>query len=169
YKRAYDGDVTPNPNTGGMGAKCPLPDVGRREESSMFFQILIPTIRAMHRRGIPYKGLLYAGVMLTEDGPKLIEYNCRFGDPETQVVLPLLKSDLVPYLAACANGTLSKMPRLEWRDSYAQAVTMTAKGYPGSYEKGKIITGLEMARKLPHVIVYEAGTEVDEEGNKITN
>jgi phosphoribosylamine--glycine ligase len=115
-----------------------------------------PTVAAMAARGTPYMGVLYLGLMITKSGPKLVEYNCRFGDPECQVLMPRLKSDLLTALLAARDG---KLGPLEWRDEVALTVVMASKGYPGAYEKGHVITGLEEAAKMPGVTLFHAGTQ----------
>lgn len=161
HKRAYDGDR--GPNTGGMGAYSPAPiytpEMARRVEA----EILLPTVRGMAGEGRPYLGVLYAGLMLTADGPKVLEYNCRFGDPETQAVLPRLASDLVDALEAAAGGDLRGQD-LHWRPEAAVCVVLASGGYPGPYEKGKSITGLEQAESLPDVLVFHAGTAAADGG-----
>ncbi|MEW6397708.1 MAG: phosphoribosylamine--glycine ligase [Bacillota bacterium] len=164
HKRVFDGDA--GPNTGGMGAYAPVPlpagllDVVRG-------RIMAPAIRGMAREGFPYRGVLYAGLMLTRDGPAVLEFNCRFGDPETQVILPLLDEDLGELLAAAARGEL---PRREVRlhNRYAVCVVIASGGYPGPYRRGVLITGLERAAEVPGVVVFEAGTACDAEGRLVT-
>jgi phosphoribosylamine--glycine ligase len=124
-------------------------------------------VLALRRRGIIYKGVLYAGLMITAKGPKVIEYNCRFGDPETEVVLPRLKTDLVEICLAVAKGELSKI-KIEWDERPAACVVMTSHGYPGSYSKGKVIEGLEKAAELPDTYVFHAGT-AKEDGKIVSN
>ena len=153
HKRAYDNDQ--GPNTGGMGAFAPPPDVDDALIAQIMQTIVQPTIDGMAARGTPYVGVLYAGLMLTADGPKVIEFNCRFGDPETQVVLPLLESDLIPLMLACVNGRLTP-DMIKLRSGACATVVMAAPGYPGSYPKGLPITGLD---NLPEdVMVFHAGT-----------
>lgn len=154
HKRALFGDK--GPNTGGMGAYAPAPVVTPELMAEIQATILEPTIRAMQNEGRPYKGCLYAGLMITKDGPKVIEFNARFGDPETQVVLPLLKNDLVDLMQACLDGTLFER-KLEWKDGAATCVVMASEGYPGAYESGKPITGIEAAEALG-ALVFHAGT-----------
>jgi phosphoribosylamine--glycine ligase len=156
HKRAFDGDK--GPNTGGMGAYSPAgiltPDIQREVIS----RIVQPTVDAMRARGTPYQGVLFAGLMITKHGPKLIEYNCRFGDPECQVLMLRLKSDLLPALIAARDGLLDNVD-LRWRDEVALAVVMASRGYPGPYQKGSEIRGLEQARHVPGVEIFHAGTE----------
>jgi phosphoribosylamine--glycine ligase len=155
HKRVGDGDT--GPNTGGMGAYSPAPVLTPALEQIAMEKFIEPTVAAMAAKGMPYMGVLYLGLMITSRGPKLVEYNCRFGDPECQVLMPRLKSDLLTALLAARNGTLKP---LEWREEVALTVVMASKGYPGAYEKGHAITGLEEAAKLPGVTVFHAGTEM---------
>jgi phosphoribosylamine--glycine ligase len=154
HKRVGDGDV--GPNTGGMGAYSPAPVLTPALEQVAMEKFIKPTVAAFAARGMPYMGVLYLGLMITKQGPKLVEYNCRFGDPECQVLMPRLKSDLLTALLAARDGRL--MP-LEWRDEAALTVVMASKGYPGTYEKGHVIAGLDEAAKLPGVTLFHAGTE----------
>jgi phosphoribosylamine--glycine ligase len=154
HKRVGDGDV--GPNTGGMGAYSPAPVLPPALEQVAMEKFIKPTVAAFAARGMPYMGVLYLGLMITKQGPKLVEYNCRFGDPECQVLMPRLKSDLLTALLAARDG---KLTPLEWRDEAALTVVMASKGYPGTYEKGHVITGLEEAAKLPGITLFHAGTE----------
>ncbi|MDO9425663.1 MAG: phosphoribosylamine--glycine ligase, partial [Methylobacterium sp.] len=156
HKRAYDGDN--GPNTGGMGAYSPAPVMTDAMCKRAMDEIIYPTLRAMSAMGAPYKGVLFAGLMITEDGPKLIEYNCRFGDPETQVLMIRLMSDLLPALIASADGQLRNFD-LRWFPDPALTVVMAAKGYPGDYEKGTRIAGLDRAAKIEGVEIFHAGTK----------
>ena len=156
HKRAYDGDN--GPNTGGMGAYSPAPVMTDAMCKRAMDEIIYPTLRAMSAMGAPYKGVLFAGLMITEDGPKLIEYNCRFGDPETQVLMMRLMSDLLPALLASADGQLKNFD-LRWFPEPALTVVMAAKGYPGNYEKGTRIAGLDRAAKIEGVEIFHAGTK----------
>jgi phosphoribosylamine--glycine ligase len=157
HKRVGDGDV--GPNTGGMGAYSPAPCVTLEIEAQVMTRIIRPTLAAMAKEGRPYKGVLYAGLMLTKDGPKLIEYNARFGDPECQVLVPRLKSDLLPALMASRDGVLSDFD-LRWHDEVALCVVLAAKGYPDNPEKGSAIKGLEAAASSdPTVLIFHAGTK----------
>jgi phosphoribosylamine--glycine ligase len=162
HKRVLDGDR--GPNTGGMGAYSPAPvltpELGRRAMD----EIVGPTVRAMAARGSPFKGVLYAGLMLTREGPKLIEYNVRFGDPECQVLMLRLMSDLVPALLASRDGQLKSFD-LRWYAEPALTVVMAAKGYPGDYKRGSVIEGLDEAAKVDGVQIFHAGTKA--EGGKI--
>jgi phosphoribosylamine---glycine ligase len=155
HKRAYDGDR--GPNTGGMGAYSPAPVMTAEQTRRAMDEIVLPTVRAMKAMGMPYKGVLYAGLMITADGPKLIEYNVRFGDPECQVLMLRLMSDLVPALLACCDGVLKSFD-LRWYPDAALTVVMAAKGYPGRYEKGSAIEGLDEAGQIEGVEVFHAGT-----------
>ncbi len=155
HKRVGDGDE--GPNTGGMGAYSPAPILDEAMAQRVMDDIIRPTAAAMAQEGRPYKGVFYAGLMITSDGPKLIEYNVRFGDPETQPLMMRLDSDLVPALLACADGTLDRIG-LAWKDAAALCVVMAANGYPGSYDKGSIIKGLDKADAMDGVTVFHAGT-----------
>ena len=157
HKRAFDGDT--GPNTGGMGAYSPAPVLTAALEEIAMAQFIKPTVAAFAERGLNYIGVLYLGLMITKTGPKLVEYNCRFGDPEAQVLLPRLKSDLLAALQAARDGTLDKI-KLEWREDVALTVVMASGGYPGSYEKGNVISGLDEAAALPGITLFHAGTEL---------
>ena len=157
HRRIRDGDQ--GPNTGGMGAYSPAPVVTDELWSVIREQVFDRTLAELKRRGITYKGTLYAGLMMTDAGPKVLEFNCRFGDPETQVVLPRLAGDLLPALQACVDGTLSD-DLVSWKPEACVCVVMASGGYPGAYEKGKAITGLEDAAELEDVVVFHAGTKV---------
>jgi phosphoribosylamine--glycine ligase len=158
HKRAFDGDQ--GPNTGGMGAYSPAPNVDDAMSGRVMAEIITPTLRAMNAMGAPYKGVLYAGLMITADGPKLIEYNARFGDPETQVLMLRLMSDLVPALLASRDGQLKSFD-LRWYPDPALTVVMAAKGYPGDYARGSVIEGLDDAAKVEGVEIFHAGTKAD--------
>jgi phosphoribosylamine---glycine ligase len=162
HKRVGDGDT--GPNTGGMGAYSPAPVMTPALVERTMAEIIRPTVAGMISRGIPFKGVLFAGLMITAEGPKLIEYNVRFGDPETQVLMMRLKSDLLAALMATADGVLSSFD-LRWRDEVALTVVLAAKGYPGTPEKGTEIKGLEAAAATEGVEVFHAGTKRD--GDKI--
>ena len=164
HKRALEGDK--GPNTGGMGVYSPVPIVTDEEQTEME-RIMDATVAQLASEGIDYRGCLYGGFMLTPEGPKVLEFNARFGDPETQVVLPRLKNDLVEVMLACANQTLDQV-ELAWRDEWAVSVVLTSAGYPGSYEKGKVITGIDDAAAMENVTVYHAGTAVNENGEVVT-
>ena len=165
HKRALEGDR--GPNTGGMGVYSPVPIVTEDEHAAMC-RILNETIAEAEREGIDFRGCLYGGFMLTPQGPKVIEYNARFGDPETEVLMPRLKSDLVEVMLACAEQRLDEV-ELEWRDEWAVSVVLTSAGYPGSYEKSKVITGIEDAEAMDNVVVYHAGTAMTDEGELVTS
>jgi phosphoribosylamine---glycine ligase len=162
HKRAFDGDK--GPNTGGMGAYSPAPNVDAAMAARVMAEIVDPTLRAMREAGAPYKGVLYAGLMITREGPKLIEYNARFGDPETQVLMLRLMSDLVPALLASRDGQLKTFD-LRWYPDPALTVVMAAKGYPGPYARGSVIEGLDAAGAVEGVEIFHAGTKQD--GGKI--
>ena len=165
HKRALDGDL--GPNTGGMGVYSPVPMVTDEELETMI-DIEKRVVAELAAEGITYSGCLYGGFMLTKDGPKVLEFNARFGDPETQVVLPRMKADLVDGFLACDNGTLDPKD-VRWGDDWAVSVVLTSAGYPGSYEKGKVISGIEDARAMDGVTVNHAGTRLDDEGRVLTN
>jgi phosphoribosylamine---glycine ligase len=158
HKRVYDGDK--GPNTGGMGAYSPAPIIDAAMSARVMAEIIQPTLRAMKAMGAPYKGVLYAGLMITAEGPKLIEYNVRFGDPECQVLMPRLMSDLVPALLASRDGVLKSLD-LRWHSQAALTVVMAAKGYPGAYAKGSVIEGLADAATVEGVEIFHAGTKQD--------
>ncbi len=155
HKRVFDADQ--GPNTGGMGAYSPAPIVTPDLLPQIRDHIILPVVRELKRRGIVYQGLLYAGLMIGPRGPQVVEFNCRFGDPETEVVLPRLKGDLIPLLQACIDGTLSES-LVRVRPEPCATVVMASGGYPGSYQKGIAITGLDDAAKLKDVCVFHAGT-----------
>ena len=164
HKRAYDGDE--GPNTGGMGAVAPNPYYTKEVAERCMEEIFLPTIRAMKQEGRPFQGCLYFGLMLTEDGPKVIEYNCRFGDPETQVVLPLLKTDLLTIFQAVMEGKLSEQ-KVEFLDKAACCVILASGGYPKNYYTGLPISGIGEAEQMEDVSVYHAGTKM-EDGKLLT-
>lgn len=164
HKRALEGDL--GPNTGGMGVYSPVPIVTTEEHETMV-AIMHQTVEQLHREGIDYRGCLYGGFMLTPAGPKVLEFNARFGDPETQVILPRLQNDLIDVMLACAEQRLDEV-ELSWCDDWAISVVLTSAGYPGSYEKGKVITGIEDAEALDGVTVYHAGTR-EQDGQILTN
>jgi len=165
HKRVRDGDE--GPNTGGMGAYSPAPVVTDDLWSVIREQVFDRTLAELKRRGITYKGTLYAGLMITDAGPKVLEFNCRFGDPETQAILPRIAGDLLPALVACTNGTLSD-DMLSWRPEACVCVVMASGGYPGAYEKGKAISGLQNAAALADVVVFHAGTKA-QDGEVVTS
>ena len=166
HKRALDGDK--GPNTGGMGVYSPVPEqLVSADELATMVEIEKKVVAELAREGITYSGCLYGGFMLTEDGPKVLEFNARFGDPETQVVLPRMKADLVSVFMACDNGSLTE-DMVSWDDDWAVSVVLTSAGYPGSYEKGKVITGIERAEEMEGVTVYHAGT-AEKDGQIVTS
>jgi phosphoribosylamine--glycine ligase len=158
HKRAFDGDR--GPNTGGMGAYSPAPVMTAEMERRTMDEIVLPTVRAMKAMGTPFRGVLFAGLMITPSGPKLIEFNVRFGDPETQVLMLRLKSDLLPALLASCDGMLKNFD-LRWSNDAALTVVMAAKGYPGDYKRGSAIEGLEAAGEVEGVEIFHAGTKGD--------
>jgi len=162
HKPVYDGDK--GPNTGGMGTYSPVPHIPQSVVDEAIETILIPAARAMVQEGRPFRGVLYAGLMITEQGPKTVEFNCRFGDPETQVVLPRLKTDLADIFMATVNGKLQEI-EIEWSDEAAVCVVLASGGYPGPYEKGKPITGLDQVEQS---VVFHAGTKLAD-GRIVTN
>lgn len=164
HKAIGDGDT--GPNTGGMGAYSPAPVITDAIMNQISREILVPTVDGMNRNGTPYKGVLYAGIMVTAAGPRVLEFNVRFGDPETQPILMRLKSDLLEVMLATCDGTLDEIT-LEWDPRPAVCVVMASGGYPDNYEKGKIITGLEEAEKLEDVVVFHAGT-AEKDGKIVT-
>ncbi len=159
HKRVGDGDT--GPNTGGMGAYSPAPVMTPAVTQAVLSQIIEPTARAMVAEGAPFRGVLYAGLMITREGPKLIEYNVRFGDPEAQVVLPRLKSDLLTVLVAACDGVLGNVD-LRWRDEVALSVVLAARGYPGAYVRDTEIRNLAAAKALPDVLIFHAGTRLSD-------
>src|SRR5947209_9779421 len=163
HKRAFDGDQ--GPNTGGMGAYSPAPVMHPEVTRRTMDEIIKPTVRAMKDTGAPFRGILFAGLMITQQGPKLIEYNVRFGDPECQVLMLRLMSDLVPALIAARDGQLKNFD-LRWYDEAALVVVMATKGYPANYGKGSVIKGLDAAAELDGVEIFHAGTKA--EGGRIT-
>ncbi|MDD5692102.1 MAG: phosphoribosylamine--glycine ligase [Candidatus Omnitrophica bacterium] len=163
HKRIFDNDL--GPNTGGMGAYSPAPVVTKELFDEITKKVFSRMIAGLNAEGIEYRGILYAGIMLTKTGPQVLEFNVRFGDPETQAILPRLKTDLVEVMLAVANQKLSSFPVLEWDDRACVCVVCAAKGYPGEYTKDKEITGLDEAAKLEDVVVFHAGTK--KAGDKI--
>ena len=165
HKRAYDGDK--GPNTGGMGVYSPVPEhLVSPDDLATMTDVMNRVVAQLKADGIVYSGCLYGGFMLTAEGPKVLEFNARFGDPETQVVLPRMHADLVEVFLACDNGTLDAAD-VAWDDDWAVSVVLASAGYPGSYESGKVITGLEKASAQPGITVYHAGTKLDG-GNVLT-
>lgn len=166
HKRAFDGDT--GPNTGGMGAYCPTPMVSADQLHTIEEQVLVPVVHAMKRARRPFQGVLYAGLMLTHQGPKVLEFNVRFGDPECQPILMRLQSDLLDILEATVDGRLDEMAPLQWDPRPAVCVVMASEGYPGNYERGLPIRGLDEAAKLTDVKVFHAGTTMID-GQAVTN
>jgi phosphoribosylamine---glycine ligase len=165
YKRARDGDA--GPNTGGMGAYSPVPWVDEATGGAIRRDILERAVAAMASEGVGYRGVLYAGLMLTEEGPQVLEFNCRFGDPETQAILPRLRSDLAGPLRACAEGTLGHL-ELEWAADTCVTVVLASGGYPGEHATGFPVSGLDEARAIPEVFVFHAGTRA-RDGRVVTS
>jgi phosphoribosylamine--glycine ligase len=166
HKPAYDGDT--GPNTGGMGAYCPTPLVDDKMLAWIEEHVLVPTVHAMKRSRHPFSGVLYAGLMITNQGPKVLEYNVRLGDPECQPLLMRLRTDLVDVLEATVDRRLDEIAPLEWDPRPAVCVVMAAEGYPGKYETGRPVRGLEQAAALPDVKVFHAGTKLVD-GQVLTN
>lgn len=166
HKRALDGDQ--GLNTGGMGTFSPSPFFTPELEKVCRKTIFQPTVDAMKAEGREFKGVLYFGLMLTENGPKVVEYNTRFGDPETQVVLPRMETDIIDVFEACMDGTLDQVD-LKFADNAAVCVVLASGGYPSSYEKGKKIEGLDRLHEIPDVYCFHAGTKLDENGNVVTS
>ena len=156
HKAVFDGDT--GPNTGGMGAYSPAPIFTPELKQEVIQRIMIPAVNGMREEGIPYQGVLYAGLMITDKGPKTLEFNARFGDPETQPLMMRMESDIVPIMEACADGDLY-LCSLDWKPDAAVCVVMASEGYPGAYEKGRPIRGLEQADALSGVTVFHAGTK----------
>jgi phosphoribosylamine--glycine ligase len=165
HKRVGDGDT--GPNTGGMGVYSPVPSLDAEEYADLV-EIMEMTARAIHEAGIVYRGILYGGFVMTAEGPKVLEYNARFGDPETQVLLPRLETDLAEVLQALANGDLDSLGLLSWSREVAVSVVIASGGYPGDYETGKRISGIADAEAIPGVSVYHAGTRLSDTGEVLT-
>jgi len=161
HKRAYDNDQ--GPNTGGMGTFSPSPLVDAELEDRLKAELIKPTLDALRQKSIPYRGVLFAGLMIDQGAPQLIEYNVRFGDPECQVLMLRLKSDLIPYLMAAANGTLAECEALQWSDECAVCVVYAAENYPDAPVKGGLIEGLDQDFG-PHVTIFHAGTTLNDKG-----
>lgn len=166
HKRAGDGDT--GLNTGGMGNFSPSPFYTEKVDRFCQEKIFQPTVDAMAAEGRPFKGVIFFGLMLTEEGPKVLEYNARFGDPEAQVVLPRLKNDIIDVMEACVDGTLDTI-KIEFEDRATVCVVLASDGYPVAYEKGKVITGLENFEGKEDYYCFHAGTKFDEKGNVVTN
>ena len=165
HKAVYDGDI--GPNTGGMGAYSPAPVFTEIMQQKVRDKIMLPMVRAMQQEGRTYKGILYAGLMLTKTGPQILEFNARFGDPETQPLMVRMETDIIPLFEACIDGTLGQC-QVNWRNKSSVCVVMTAEGYPGTYQKGEIISGLQNANSTPEVVVFHAGTK-EQDGKVLTN
>ncbi|MFA6430908.1 MAG: phosphoribosylamine--glycine ligase [Candidatus Margulisiibacteriota bacterium] len=166
HKRIYDNDE--GPNTGGMGAYSPAPVVNEKMMDEINEKVLKPFVEGMKQEGTPYKGVFYAGIMVTKDGPKVLEFNARFGDPETQPILMRMKSDIVPIFVASADGKL-KGKTIEWHKQAAVCVVLAAAGYPGKYAKGDVISGLENIHQITGAYVFHAGTKIESGKSKIDN
>lgn len=171
HKRVFDGDQ--GPNTGGMGAFAPSPLASAAMIDEATRAVLLPTIDGLRAEGMPFVGVLYAGLMLTREGPRVLEFNCRFGDPETQAIMMLLESDLLDVIEACLAGRLADV-QVRWRAGAAATVVLAAGGYPGSYERGKLINGLDAASGVDGVVVFHAGTtrvggDVATNGGRVLN
>lgn len=166
HKRAFDDDE--GPNTGGMGAYCPTPLINDQMLATVEERVLVPTVHAMKRSRRPFRGVLYAGLMITNQGPKVLEYNARFGDPECQTLMMRLKSDLLELLLAASDGRLERVEPVEWRPEPAVCVVMASRGYPGEYERGQTIRGLAEADQMKDVKVFHAGTATSD-GSVVTN
>jgi phosphoribosylamine--glycine ligase len=160
HKKIFDNDL--GPNTGGMGAYSPVPFYPDELEKRVLKEILKPSVKGLQNEGREYKGVLYAGLILTREGPKVLEFNARFGDPETQVLLPRLKTDLIDILNAVIEDKLHQI-NIEWEDNAAVCVVVASGGYPGAYQKGKIISGLEGLEKMKNIIAFHAGTKFQDE------
>jgi len=160
HKKIFDNDQ--GPNTGGMGAYSPVPFYPDEFKERVLEEILKPTIKGLQSEGREYRGVLYAGLVLTKEGPKVLEFNARFGDPETQAILPRLKTDLIDILNAVIEGRLHKI-NIEWEDNAAVCVVVASGGYPGKYQKGKAISGLERLEKMEDIIVFHAGTKLQDD------
>jgi phosphoribosylamine--glycine ligase len=161
HKRAFDGDN--GPNTGGMGAISPAPRLTHALENEVMERVVKPVARGMHSEGTPYRGILYVGLMLTDSGPQVIEFNCRFGDPEAQVILPRLRTDIVSAMLATINNSLGHFD-MRWDSRHAVTVVMANQGYPGAYKKGSVIKNIEAADNQTDQLVFHAGTASDANG-----
>lgn len=166
YKRARDGDE--GPNTGGMGAYSPVAGFDVEDITTLTDSVFCPVLKELAKRGTPFRGLLYAGIVVTQDGAQLLEFNARFGDPETQVILPRLDGDFAALLYAAASGTVTDVA-VGWRDVSAVTVALTSAGYPGAYTTGEVITGIEAAQTDPDVVVFHAGTARRADGALVTS
>lgn len=166
HKPVGEGDT--GPNTGGMGTYTPPKPYTPELRNRIMKEIIAPTIQAMHEKGMPYKGMLFAGLMLTKDGPRLIEYNARFGDPETQSLMPILKSNLAELMLACVDGTL-KGKAVDLEQKAVLTVVMASKGYPGDYVKGTEIKGIDAVNRMPNAVVFHAGTRLSDDGKILSD
>jgi phosphoribosylamine--glycine ligase len=166
HKQVGEGDI--GPNTGGMGVYSPVPLLSRRVQRQIEQQVLIPTLHGLRNEEITFRGVLFVGLMLTDAGPRVLEYNCRFGDPEVQACMRRLKSDLVPYLLAAASGELAELEGPEWDERTCVGVVAASEGYPGEYQKGDTIDGLEAADAREEIVTFHAGTK-RVEGGVVTN
>ena len=166
HKRVGDGDT--GPNTGGMGAFSPTPNLSEKDNEHILNNIIKPTLAVMHERGTPFQGILYAGLMLTNEGPKLIEYNVRFGDPECQVILSRIKSNLFEAILAAVDHTLNNF-HIRFYDEVSLTVVMATEGYPGKYKNGSIIKGIAEANNIKGIKVFHAGTKIDSDQNLVSN
>ena len=164
HKRVGEGDT--GPNTGGMGAYAPAPIATPALIEQAMSEIIAPVAKGLASEGSPFQGVLFAGLMVTEDGPKTVEFNIRFGDPECQVLMKRMSCDLLPYLNATATGSLGNLPPVTWHDEPVVTVVMAAIGYPGSYEKGSVIDGVDTANDMEGVTVFEAGTARNSDGRR---
>lgn len=167
YKRAFDGDT--GPNTGGMGVYSPPAFMTKKLRRQIDERILQPTLQGLQAEGIDYRGIVYAGLMIGADGPKVIEFNCRFGDPETQSLMPRLRSDLLTLLELTATGRLADAPPIKWQAGASVGVVLAADGYPGPYDKGKLVEGADLINTLDDVFLFHAGTALDNTGQMVTN
>src|SRR3990167_7153786 len=166
HKKIGEGNT--GPNTGGIGAIATLPFVSEVMMNKIEKEIVAPTLKTMRNDGIPFEGLLYPGLMLTKDGPKILEYNARFGDPETQTYMRLLDTDLLDIVDSCIDGTLEKL-EIKWKSLSACTIVLASDGYPENYKKGEIILGIEEAEAQSDIIVFHAGTKLDDKSNLATN
>ena len=166
HKRVGDGDT--GPNTGGMGAFSPTPNLSEEDNEHILNNIIKPTLAVMHERGTPFQGILYAGLMLTNEGPKLIEYNVRFGDPECQVILSRIKSNLFEAILAAVDHTLKNF-HIRFYDEVSLTVVMASEGYPGKYKNGSVIRGISEANNIKGIKVFHAGTKIDSDQNLVSN
>ncbi|WP_339742955.1 phosphoribosylamine--glycine ligase [uncultured Maricaulis sp.] len=165
HKRVGEGDT--GPNTGGMGAYSPAPIATPALIKTVMKTIIEPTAAGLAAEGAPFQGVLFAGIMVTPEGPKTVEFNIRFGDPECQVLMPRIAGDFLPWLKAAASGDLASMPPIDWSPEPAITVVMAAAGYPGDYKKGSVIEGVDAANEMDGVFVFEAGTARDDQGRRI--